>query len=128
MPKVSVVNRTDQEFEVFQGRTLLVGAREAEVPWRWYCGGQALCGTCARLGVDGELGAPTETEQYFIEGWGYHPAYRLGCQARVTGEVKVINCADEGFEKEKVLQAWDKARADLPGAPASAARNTQSER
>ncbi len=125
MPKVSVVNRPDQEFEVFQGRTLLVGAREAGVTWRMYCGGQSLCGTCALLVVEGEMGAPTETEQYFIEGWGYHPAYRLGCQARVTGEVKVINCADEGFEKEKVLAAWEKAKVECSSSAPGKAQPTR---
>ncbi len=110
MPKVKVLNREGQEFDVHQGRTLLLGAREAEVPWRWYCGGQALCGTCCVLVVEGELDKPTETERYFIEGWGFHPGYRLACQARVTQEVSVISCADEGFERDRSIKAWEEAR------------------
>lgn len=111
MPKVTVANRDNQSFDVKPGRTVLTGARNAEVAWRWYCGGEALCGTCCMLVVDGELDKAGEIEQYFIEGWGYHPSYRLACQARVTGEVSVISCADEGYEKEAVLEAYDAAKA-----------------
>ena len=84
MPSVTVVNRGNQTFDVRQGRTLLTGAREAGLPWRWYCGGEALCGTCCMLVVDGALDEPNEIERYFIEGWGYHPSFRLACQARVV--------------------------------------------
>ncbi len=109
MPVVKVLNRDNQTFEARKGGTVLAGARAAKADWRWYCGGQALCGTCCMLVVDGELDQPGDVEKYFIEGWGYHPAYRLACQARVTGDISVIACADEGFEKEAVLSAYQTA-------------------
>ena len=109
MPVVKVLNRDDLTFEARKGATVLAGARGAKADWRWYCGGQALCGTCCMLVVDGELDKPGATEQYFIEGWGYHPSYRLACQAKITGDVSVIACADEGFEKEAVLKAYTAA-------------------
>jgi ferredoxin len=115
MPTVKVVNRNDETFEVRKGGTALSGARAAKKDWRWYCGGQALCGTCCMLVVDGELEKPGELEQYFIEGWGYHPSYRLACQAKVTGDVSVIACADEGYDKDAVIGAYAAARSGKPG-------------
>ena len=113
MPRVTVVNRDKRRsFEVKPGRTVLTGAREAGLPWRSYCGGEALCGTCCLLVVRGALGEPEDVERYFIEGWGYHPAFRLACQARVTGPVSVISCADEGYDKDEVLAAYAAARAE----------------
>ena len=110
MPNVTVINRDNKSFEVKQGRTVLTGANDSDVRWRSYCDGHALCGTCCMLVVDGELDKPSEIEQYFIEGWGYHPSYRLGCQARVTGDVTVVSCADEGYERDAVLAAYEAAR------------------
>lgn len=111
MAKVKILNRGDQEIDVPDGRTILAGAREANVEWRNYCGGMALCGTCAMIVVDGDLQPPPDIERYFIEGWGYHPNYRLGCQARVDGDLSVISCADAGFEKEAVLDYLEKIEA-----------------
>tara|TARA_B100001123_G_scaffold400122_1_gene485654 strand:+ start:56 stop:403 length:348 start_codon:yes stop_codon:yes gene_type:complete len=109
MPTVTVVNQGNQTFDVKQGRALLTGAREAGLPWRSYCGGEALCGTCCMLVVDGKMEEPNEIEKYFIEGWGYHPNFRLGCQARVSESVSVISCAEESYDKEVVLEAYNSA-------------------
>lgn len=108
MPTVKVLNR-GQDFEVQQGRSLLTGAQKAGQRWRSYCGGKALCGTCCMVVVAGELAPPSDIERYFIEGWGYHPGYRLACQASVVGDVSVISCADEGYERDKVLRAVEAA-------------------
>ncbi|MDE0384413.1 MAG: 2Fe-2S iron-sulfur cluster-binding protein, partial [Defluviicoccus sp.] len=82
---------------------------EAGLPWRWYCGGEALCGTCCVLVVEGALDEPNEVERYFIEGWGYHPSFRLACQARVVEPVAVISCAEEGYDRDAVLAAYESA-------------------
>ena len=113
MPTIKVLNRNDVAFEVRQGQTVLAGAKDAATRWRSYCGGMALCGTCCMLVVDGELDKPSEIEQFFIEGWGYHPSFRLGCQARVTGDAAVVSCADAGYEKDAVLEAFEEARKRL---------------
>jgi len=115
MPTVTVVNRESQTFEVKQGRTVLTGARENDQPWRWYCGGEALCGTCCMLVVEGELEPPNDIERYFIEGWGYHPSFRLACQARVNGPVTIISCADEAYNSDTVIAAFEKATSELAG-------------
>ena len=112
MAKIRILNRAGQAFEAKDGRTLLGGALAAQVRWRYYCGGKALCGTCAMLVVDGEVAPPDKLEQYFIEGWGYHPRYRLACQAKVRGDCAVINCSDAGFEKEAVLRVYEQAKAN----------------
>ncbi len=90
------------------GASVLKAAQDSNVPWRWFCGGNALCGTCAMLVVDGKLSEPSEIERYFIEGWGYHPNFRLACQARAWGEVKVIRCMDEDYDPDSVKAAWRK--------------------
>jgi ferredoxin len=109
MPTIKVANRNNLCFEARPGGTVLAGARMNKVDWRWYCGGKALCGTCCMVVVEGELEAPSEIERYFIEGWGYHPNYRLACQAKVKGDVSVVTGADAGFEKDAVLAAYDAA-------------------
>jgi len=111
MSKVKILNRDAQEIDIPDGRTILAGTREANVEWRNYCSGMALCGTCAMIVVDGDLRPPSDIERYFIEGWGYHPNYRLGCQARVDGDLSVISCADAGFEKEAVLDCLERTKA-----------------
>lgn len=111
MPIIRVVNRDGQTFEAKEGRTILAGALSAQVRWRNYCGGKALCGTCAMLVVDGSVGPPEQIEQYFIEGWGYHEAYRLGCQTKVIGDCSVVTCADAGFERDRVIKVFDEAKA-----------------
>lgn len=111
MFKVTIANR-NQTFTVQKGRSVLSGAKAADTSWRSYCGGMALCGTCCMLVVTGELESPEDTEQFFIEGWGYHPGYRLACQAKAKGDLTVISCADEGFEPTKAIAAYEAAYAE----------------
>ena len=113
MPTIKVLNRNNAAFEVKQGRTVLTGARESGTPWRSYCGGEALCGTCCMLVIDGELEKPSEVEQYFIEGWGFHPSFRLGCQARVIEDATVISCADAGFDRNAVMSLVEDAKEQV---------------
>lgn len=119
MPTVKVVNRpgadgAPESIDVRPGATVLSGARTGKKDWRWYCGGQALCGTCSMLVVEGELDQPGDLERYFIEGWGFDPSYRLGCQARVRGDARVVACGDEGFDRDKALAALAAARKQTP--------------
>lgn len=111
MAIIHVINR-QQQFEARDGSSVLKAAQDGNAQWRWFCGGQALCGTCAMLVVDGKVSEPTETERYFIEGWGYHPQFRLACQTRAWGDVKVISCLDENYDPDSVVAAYGKACAD----------------
>jgi adenylate cyclase len=106
---VDVVNR-EQKIEGREGSSILKIAQDANADWRHFCGGMAFCGTCALLVVDGEVSEPTEVERYFIEGWGYHPNFRLACQTRAWGEVKVVSLLDEGYDPERVVAAYNKAK------------------
>ena len=108
MATVNVVNR-GQKIEGREGSSVLTIAQKAQADWRHFCGGMAFCGTCAMLVVDGKVSEPTEVERYFIEGWGYHPNFRLACQTRAWGEVKVVSLLDEGYDPDKVKAAYDKA-------------------
>jgi ferredoxin len=106
--KVKVMGR-EAVFEARDGTSVLKAAQDEKAAWRWFCGGQALCGTCAMLVVDGKVSEPTTIERYFIEGWGYHPHFRLACQTRAWGEVSVVSCMDEGYDPAAVVAAYDAA-------------------
>jgi ferredoxin len=108
MAKIDILNRK-QEIEGRDGRSVLTIANEQGADWRSFCGGMALCGTCAMLVVEGKVSEPTDIERYFIEGWGCHPQFRLACQTRAWGEVKVVSLLDEGYDPDKVAAAYDKA-------------------
>jgi ferredoxin len=106
--KVKVIGR-DRAFEERDGASVLKAAQNGQAAWRAFCGGQALCGTCAMLVVDGKVSEPTTIERYFIEGWGYHPQFRLACQTRAWGEVKVVSCMDQNYDPEATVAAYDAA-------------------
>jgi ferredoxin len=108
MAIIDVLGRP-QPIEARDGSSVLKAAQDSNVPWRWFCGGQALCGTCAMLVVDGKVSEPTDIERYFIEGWGYHPRFRLACQTRAWGQVTVISCMDAGYDPDSVVAAFAKA-------------------
>jgi ferredoxin len=108
---VNVVNR-QQKIEGREGASVLKIAQDNQADWRCFCGGLALCGTCAMLVVEGTVSEPTKIEQYFIEGWGCHPQFRLACQTRAWGEVKVVSLLDEGYDPDKVKAAYDKATGE----------------
>jgi ferredoxin len=113
MAIITVVDRP-QPIEGRDGISVLKAAQDGNAPWRSFCGGRALCGTCAMVVVDGKVSEPTEIERYFIEGWGYHPNFRLACQTRAWGDVKVISCMDEGYDPDSVVAAYRKACGDAP--------------
>jgi uncharacterized 2Fe-2S/4Fe-4S cluster protein (DUF4445 family) len=69
---------------VVQGATLLEAARQAGVGLNAICGGAGTCGTCRVRVVAGEVTPATEAERdATVEG------FRLACQARVRGDVRV---------------------------------------
>ncbi|MDB6000472.1 MAG: ferredoxin [Rhizobacter sp.] len=113
MPTIRVANRNTQ-FDYEQNASLLSAALAAGQPWRSFCGGSALCGTCGVVVIEGELAAPRPREQVFMDGWGHEPGYRLACQARLNGaDVTVVNCSDAGFDPHRIHAACEAAHAEV---------------
>ena len=108
MARIDIINR-GTAIEGREGNSVLKIAQDAKADWRHFCGGMAYCGTCAMLVVDGKVSEPTEVERYFIEGWGFHPRFRLACQTRAWGEVKVVCLLDEGYDPDKTVAAYEAA-------------------
>ena len=66
------------------GTTLLEAARQAGVGLNAVCGGAGTCGTCRVRVVAGEVTPPTGAEQESLA-----DGFRLACQTRVLGDVRV---------------------------------------
>lgn len=113
MARFKVVNR-QLELEASSTQSLLQAAEAAGQPWRRFCGASALCGTCAVIVVDGQPAEPRPREAVFIEGWGKHPGFRLGCQLKLAeSDVAVINCSDFDFDPDAIAAAATAAQATL---------------
>ena len=69
---------------VAPGTTLLAAARQAGVGLNAVCGGGGTCGTCRVRVVAGQVTPPTEAERD-----GLADGFRLACQTRVLGDVRV---------------------------------------
>lgn len=67
------------------GQTLLEVCDEHGIPMETACGGFAACNSCRVRIVSGQLSEVDDAERAFLDG----PGQRLGCQARVTGDVVV---------------------------------------
>lgn len=73
------------EASVDEGTTVLDAARQCGVPLEANCGGKRSCGTCAVKVIEGALADPTDEERAIIKNGGF----RLGCRARIVGDVVV---------------------------------------
>jgi uncharacterized 2Fe-2S/4Fe-4S cluster protein (DUF4445 family) len=69
---------------VARGTTLLEAARQAGVGLNAVCGGAGTCRTCRVRVVAGQVTPPTEAERDCLA-----EGFRLACQARVSGDVRV---------------------------------------
>ena len=76
---------------VEEGTTILEAAKARGVGLSSCCGGRALCTTCRVMIESGLAGLSDigEHEHDMLELLDIGPAYRLGCQARVYGDVAV---------------------------------------
>lgn len=70
------------------GDTLLEAAQQAGVQIAAVCGGEGSCGRCRIRLMAGSLPAPNATEQAEL-GQDLEAGWRLACQARLTGDVRV---------------------------------------
>ncbi|RMG56089.1 MAG: 2Fe-2S ferredoxin [Acidobacteria bacterium] len=76
---------------VEEGTTILQASRAHQIGLSHCCGGRALCTTCrviVQQGID-HLSDIEEHEYDMLELLHLGPSYRLGCQARIYGDVVV---------------------------------------
>jgi 2Fe-2S ferredoxin len=83
MPRLEVVGLGTAQAAI--GQTLLEACEQAGIPIETECGGFAACNSCRVLVLAGELGPTGDEELPFLD----LPEHRLGCQARVVGDVMV---------------------------------------
>jgi ferredoxin len=129
MPKVRFLNEKI-EIEVPEGTTVLQAARKAGAPEGDRCGGVCACSTCHVYIMRGlENTSEIEDEEYDIldKAFDVRLQSRLGCQAKISGDVDVI-ISEESFEafldehpdqaeKAKRLRAEAVERAKASAAP-----------
>ena len=100
MPKVTFLHPEGKSGEVPENLTLLEASMELGFPLNHDCGGNASCTTCR---VEVQQGAEHLSEIEFDEQdlldreALFEPFYRLGCQARVLGDV-VVRVPEEKWE------------------------------
>lgn len=75
--------------QVAPGSTVLEAAQLAGVQLVAVCGGLGTCGTCRVRAVDGRLGEETEEERTWLDGSERAQGWRLACQTRVVGAVRL---------------------------------------
>jgi uncharacterized 2Fe-2S/4Fe-4S cluster protein (DUF4445 family) len=75
--------------QVASGSTVLDAAQLAGVQLVAVCGGLGTCGTCRARAVDGSLGEETEEERAWLDDVERGCGWRLACQAKVVGAVRL---------------------------------------
>jgi len=86
--------------EVAEGATILSGAKAIGAPQGDRCGGVCACSTCHVHVVKGfERTSEIADEEFDIldKAFDVRPSSRLGCQARVLGDIEV-EITDESFQ------------------------------
>ena len=89
MPKFTVMNN-NQTIEVAEGTSIIDMCEKNDTEVLFGCR-SASCGTCmfrVKEGADG-LAPPENTEKDFLKMINAAPDERLGCQARIVGDVKI---------------------------------------
>ena len=99
MPRITFL-REKLTVEVAEGATILSGAKAIGAPQGDRCGGVCACSTCHVHVVKGfEQTSEIADEEFDIldKAFDVRSTSRLGCQARVQGDVDV-EIADESFQ------------------------------
>jgi uncharacterized 2Fe-2S/4Fe-4S cluster protein (DUF4445 family) len=78
-----------RRIETESGETLLLAAQRGGVALAAVCGGGGTCGRCLVQVMSGALSPITETERRRISEEQIVAGFRLACEARVEGDVKV---------------------------------------
>lgn len=112
MPKVRFL-RTTLEIEVEPGTTILAAAKQSGAPEGDRCGGVCACSTCHVYVVNGFAHtSEIEDEEFDIldKAFDVRATSRLGCQAKVYGDVEV-EISDESFQAFLDEHPEERARA-----------------
>ena len=101
------------EIEVEDGSTILEAAKRAGAPEGDRCGGVCACSTCHVYVVEGfDRTSEMEDEEFDIldKAIAVRSVSRLGCQAKVHGDV-AVEISDESFQAFLDEHPDDKAKA-----------------
>ena len=99
MPKVRFL-KENIEIEVPDGSSILDAARKSGAPQGDRCGGVCACSTCHVYVTKGfDSTSEIEDEEFDIldKAFDVRPTSRLGCQAKVHGDIEV-EISDESFQ------------------------------
>jgi len=90
MPKIAFLP-SGQVCQVEEGTTILQASDDNQVGLSSCCGGQAICTTCRVRVMEGieNLSDIGDHEYDMLELLRIDPSYRLGCQAKVYGDLVV---------------------------------------
>jgi ferredoxin len=99
MPKVRFL-REKIEIEIADGETILQAAKRAGAPQGDRCGGVCACSTCHVYVTKGLANTSEQEDEEFDildKAFDVRPSSRLGCQAKVHGDIEV-EISDESFQ------------------------------
>jgi ferredoxin len=99
MPIVRFI-KENLEVDVPEGTTILEASRAAGAPEGDRCGGVCACSTCHVYVVEGfDRTSEVEDEEFDIldKAFDVRMSSRLGCQARVAGDI-AVEISDESFQ------------------------------
>ena len=114
MPTVRFV-KEKLEVVVEEGVSILDAAKQAGAPEGDRCGGVCACSTCHVYvveGLDNLSEAEDEEEDILDKAFDVRPNSRLGCQAKIEGDI-AVEISDESFQAflDENPDDQDRARA-----------------
>jgi uncharacterized 2Fe-2S/4Fe-4S cluster protein (DUF4445 family) len=89
--------------EISEGKTVLEASRELGVGIESLCGGKGSCGKCRVKWIQGNLSPFVKEEDKFITESERADGYRLGCAARILGDVQIF-IPEESRTQEQIVR------------------------
>ncbi len=99
--------------EVLEGKTVLEASRELGGEIESLCGGVKSCGKCKVQLVEGVLSPFTNEEAKFITEKERNEGYRLGCAARIEGDVLIFVPEENRAGKQVIRKAATERAIEL---------------
>ena len=99
--------------EVLEGKTVLEASRELGAEIESLCGGIRACGKCKIKLVEGSLSPFMDEEAKFITEKERAEGYRLGCAARIEGDVLILVPEESRAGKQVVRKAATERAIEL---------------